>query len=296
MGLRGSIHTPFLCFAVLVAIARPVAALEPEQVLEKSSAGALALQTPEPAHLTAAPASASPPVDKPDRAAWMRELRRLAGNEAFLNGVNPYPPGTAAYVGQNRFLTALFSNERFIERFATSISSQNGTVEDQEAFSRKLVMQWIVGGLRRLDDSDKESLLSVYRKVLDYGSTEQCATMIRGDPLDLVSVQLIAKMDAFDVEAYYLAIKHALFAEIEERPEPTLTQEQEQLAKQALAGWANRLDPTEAQRLRAAFSNLRDAPDSELCWSGKKVIDGILNLQGEPRDWLIRLYFKPQGR
>jgi len=221
----------------------------------------------------------------------MVELRRLARDEGFLNGINPYPPGTAAYANQNKFLTTVFSNERFIERFTASISEQSIPGEDYEAISRELMMNWMMAGFRRLDDSDRESLLALYRKTLDYGSPEQCAAMIRGDPLDLVSGQLIAKMDAFDVEAYYAVIKRALFAELEEKPEPTLTQEQRQLAQQALAGWAKGLDPSEAQRFRAAFSDLSNAPDSELCCSGKKMMDGILKLQGEPRDWLIRLYF-----
>ena len=120
--------------------------------------------------------------DKPDTAklALIGELRRLAGDQAFLNSINPYAPGTAAYVSQNKFVTAVFTNERFLERFATSISEQSGPGKDYEVVSGELLTKWMSAGLRRLDDSDKESLLALTRRMLDYGSTVQCATLRGG--------------------------------------------------------------------------------------------------------------------
>lgn len=270
-----------------------LAGVTPDVVLDGGPEGSLGSPTAWPGDDPAVRRAVELLGGKPDTAklALMRELRRLAGDQAFLNGINPYAPGTTAYMSQTKFLIAVFTNERFIERFATSMSEQSAPGQDYEVVSAQLLMKWMRSGFRRLDDSDRESLLALTRKMLDYGSPEQCATMIRGDPLDLVAHQLIAKLDTFDVEAYYIVIKRALFAELEGRPEPTLTQEQKQLAQQALVGWAKGLDPTDAQRFRAAFSNLPNATDSELCWIGKKMIEGIFNVQGKPRDWLIRLYF-----
>ena len=194
--------------------------------------------------------------------------KRLA---AVLAVESRLPDRMAAIPGMREQLEKIMQSSEF-----QSLSRVEKSARIQ-AFGRKHSHD----GLRRLDDDDLISKLELDRKLIAVADPPSCAAYSRGQVSTNQLHTLLSQVEQPDVERWYDLVLKAAAADIAGTP-PQRTSDAERV-QQTMQTIVAGLPQGEAQKLRRILADYGHASDDEVCWTERKLRDGIAGLPAATR-------------
>jgi hypothetical protein len=168
------------------------------------------------------------------------------------------------------------------------------------SFGYELFETLALRGLRRLEHDDLRQYLRALNVLLEVLPPKLCRALVLGDVSgqqaeSATMVYAFSRMTNSEIESFLRVTRRAILAEVRDFPSVrSLSDIQRKNAQQAFETvFFKRLDRhPRSNQLIAAFGNMENAPDKDLCDANNEVIRTMLDMTGSLGEWQVRSFIE----